>query len=336
MYQSLSLISSLLSTLDLIMKIVIIILVILVAIIIFLFLFLWPVIPVILTVVGIITTAGMGAAVGGMSSTFCFTGETPVLLADGISCPIKSIPVGANLRGGGTVLGVLYFQQTTEDLFDLYGVRVSGSHIVYIDESPCHVMNHPDAVLLPKQEVPLYCLLTSTQRIPVMTTKGCIEFADWEEIDQSGQTAWNQYVFEALNPGIAWDPTKMDVDIEGEAVFAPNTKVRCGDGYQAIGSIYPGMIVMDADEIPTRVVGRVVMNSECAGQPWRRINGIWRQADRDSYSPHALAYSLLTESGTFLTEAGAVRDFSDVGIQGLPNTYEWVLKHVSGQMKSSS
>jgi hypothetical protein len=64
-YQSISTVSAILSTLDLIIKIIIIILVILVAIILFLFLFMWPVIPVALGVIGILVTAGAGAAVGG-------------------------------------------------------------------------------------------------------------------------------------------------------------------------------------------------------------------------------------------------------------------------------
>ena len=327
MYQSLAIISSILSTLDLIMKIVIIILVILVAIIIFLFLFLWPVIPVILTVIGIIATAGMGAAVGGMASTFCFTGDTPVVMADGTHAPIQSIPIGAEIMGG-TVLGVLEFQQTAEDLFDLYGVHVSGSHIVY-DPEPRFVADHPAAKPLPPQAVPLYCLITSNQRIPIATTKGVVYFADWEEIDDTAQEEWNKYVFETLNPGIPWTCG----DIEGEAVFHPSTKVRCPDGLRCISTVHPGMTVLDAEGNPTRVIGTVCMDAKSAGSPWYFRDGCWKQV-ASPVVEHTLGYrSLFTEAGTFLLETGAVRDFSDVGMQGLPKTYTMVLDCI--QRKSS-
>ena len=330
MYQSMAFIFSLLSTMDLIIKIVLIILAILVGIVIFLFLFLWPIIPVILTVIGIITAAGMGAAVGGMADTFCFTGNTPVVLADGTTQPIQSISIGTKVQGG-TVLGVLKFQQSTDDLYELYGVRVSGSHIVY-DPEPMHVASHPAAVRMPPQEIPLYCLITSHQRIPIMTTVGIKEFADWEEIDEVGQADWNRFVFETLNPGIVWDSTQAVLD--GESVFHPSTSVMCPDGPRTISAIHPGMMVMNASGNPTRVVGCVRMSSDCAGSAWKYQNGLWKQV-RIDMSDNTLEYmSLITESGTFVLEMGAVRDFTDVGLTRLPDTYELVLDLIS-QMKSS-
>jgi hypothetical protein len=327
MYQSLAVISSILSTLDLIMKIVIIILVILVAIVIFLFLFLWPVVPVILTVIGIIATAGMGAAVGGMASTFCFTGDTPIVMADGTTRPINTVLIGSAIDGG-TVLGVLEFQQTTEDLFDFQGVRVSGSHIVY-DPDACFVADHPAAKPLPAQTTQLYCLITSHQRIPVLTTKGVVQFADWEEIDDSGQEEWNRYVFETLNPGTPWDSTQGN--LSGEAIFHPLTKVRCVDGLRTISTVRPGMVVLDAEGNPTRVLGCIMMSSREAGSPWYRKD-IWKQI-ATPICDHAVGYSLFTEAGTFLLETDAVRDFSDVGLKELPKTYTMVMDSI--QRKSA-
>ncbi len=324
MYQSLAVVSSILSTLDLIMKIVIIILVILVAIVIFLFLFLWPVIPVILGVIGIITAAGMGGAVGGMASTFCFTGDTQVILADGSTQSIASIAVGAKIRGGD-VLGVLHFQQMSEDLYELYGVHVSGSHIIYnTDGNPCFVKDHPDARRLPTQTVPLYCLLTSHQRIPILSERGVLEFADWEEIGEEDQLEWNRFVFESLNPGVVWD--RQRADVEGEAAFHPSTRVQCADGWRPISAIHPGMFVLDAGGSLTEVVGHVVVDAPHVGSHWQQRDGIWQQV-RIPVVPHTLEYhTLLTKAGTFMLETGAVRDFSDVGMSELPETYAWVLK----------
>ncbi len=326
MYQSLAVVSSILSTLDLIMKIVIIILVILVAIVIFLFLFLWPVIPVILGVIGIITAAGMGGAVGGMASTFCFTGDTQVVLADGRTTPIHSVPVGTKLQGG-EVLGVLEFQQTAEDLYDLYGVRVSGSHIVWEAGKPCFVKDHPNARQQPPQSIPLYCLLTSHQRIPILSEMGVLEFADWEEIGENDQMEWNRFVFETLNPGIDWSAEKADV--EGEAALHPATRVLCADGWKPISTIRPGMFVMDGTGCLTEVLGHVVIASEYVGSSWQQKGVFWQQV-RIPVVPHTLEYhNLLTRAGSFMLETGAVRDFSDVGIDTLPNSYEWVLEKLT-------
>jgi hypothetical protein len=360
-WQSIATIQAILSTVDLIIKIVIIILVILMAIIIFLFLFLWPVIPVILTVIGIIVSAGMGAAVGGMGAAFCFAEDTLVEMNNGPPKPIAEIKLGDVLGGGAITTAVMEFQYETAEMYDLHGVQVSGSHIVYGSSSgngddPVFVRDHPDAIRnfrWYEKPIKLYCLNTTTHRIPVIGLKtgpsghivrNHIVFSDWEEIaadEEAAQLKWNRHVFETLNPGAEWNAATAEV--RSEAVLHPATLVRTASrGNLEISNIRPGMEVFDADGNITRVVGvvRTAWNQvkstggpggTISGAAWTR-NGMrgaaWKQEATHQSPPATKApwYSLFTEAGSYLLTSGVgVRDFSDVGLEHISETYSWVL-----------
>ena len=373
LWQSIATVQAILSTIDLIMKIVIIILVILVAIVIFLFLFMWPVIPVILTVIGIVVSAGMGAAVGGMGSAFCFKEDTMVAMANGQLRPINTIKVGDALAGGSTggkpnfVSAVMEFQHETAEMYELYGIHVSGSHIVFKDENanePIFVRDHPAAIrqfCWFEKPITLYCLNTTTHRIPVVSlgtdasghiVHRQIQFSDWEELPDSEtlpggkheddpQLRWNRHVFETLNPGAEWAAEAAETI--SEAVLHPTTLVRTpNNGLLEISNIRPGMEVLDADGTPTRVVGvvRTAWNQVkstkeggvMSGAAWIRPTkaAAWTQgapSQQLAGAPQTKApwFSILTEAGSFLLDSGVgVRDFSDVGLEHISLTYSWV------------
>ena len=314
-YQSLSTISAMLSTIDLVIKIVITILVILVGIVIFLFLFMWPVIPVILTVIGVIVTAGMGAAVGGMAETFCFAANTQIQMADGTTRPIQEVKIG-DLLTTGKVTACMEFLQSSP-LYELHGVRVTGTHIVWYKNAPIHVADHPDAVLLQAEEPLLYCLNTESQRIPVLSSAGILLFADWEELSDEDQMPWNEFVFRTLNPGKTWNAEDAVI---AEAGFAPSTLIQTPLGPVPIESLRPGTNVLDEKGV-TRVLGVVELEEAALSAVWREIGGCWKQGLSGNTGK---GYALVTESGTYLTPYGAVRDFTDVG-SALSDSYDWVL-----------
>jgi hypothetical protein len=352
-YQSMSTIAAILSTLDLIIKIIIIILVILVAIILFLFLFLWPVIPVVLGVIGILVTAGMGAAVGGMAATFCFDGTTPVILADGTTKPMAAVRIGEELgEGCGKVTARLQFQQYVPDLYNLRGIRVTGSHIVWNAGKPIPVSQHPEATLLPPVIKRIYCLNTASHKIPVRTMEGdSMLFADWEELGDEDQLTWNRHVFGELNPGFPWNSAEAVTD--SEAAFHPSTLVQTGlHQWIEISRLRPGDTVLDEEGRSSRVLGIVELaNTEVVGGPistgvWRRMNGreCWKQGNTaattattaTTFSANAdTYYSLITDRGTFRLITGeCVRDFTDVGIHKIGETYGWVLDALLNGVKN--
>ncbi len=343
LYQSFAIVNSLFSTMDLMFKIILIILGILLGILFLLFLFMWPFVPVILSVVGILATAGMGGAVGGMAAAFCFEGHTSVEKADGTTAFIDTIRIGDVLADGGRVTATFAFEHPTTDLYEMEGIRVTGSHIVYADDgTPCLVRDCPSASPCPTEgPVKLYCISTTTHKIPIMTTTSRMWFADWEEISEENRDAqlrWNREVFETLNPGSVW--TEGGANIQGEATVHSATYVRLPQGARAeIGSLYPGAIVLGGDGNPTKVVGVVrvdvgsvgTVEKTVATAAWTRnsMRDPWRQMASEGTEPMSSApwCSLFTESGSFMLDSGVgMRDFSDIGLTHISKTISWILE----------
>jgi hypothetical protein len=351
--------------LDLMMKVIIIILVILVVMIILLFFVLWPFIPVILSVVAIIGTTAMGGAVGGMSSTFCFEKSTQIQSANRGAVPIEELRNGDVLANGAVVQGTMTFKTSTEDLYNLHGIHVSGSHIVFQDDIPYFVNELPAAEPVPPTtDCMLYCLITSTHRIPVLTSYGeVLEFADWEEISsESDLKQWHEQVFTTLNAGAAapaaapspaaYEPPSADI-LHSEAVVSGRTKIWTSLGPVAIRGIRPGDVVLDVNGKPTIVKGVVCVEGSqvraaahlggdawISAAAWKSYDGLtWNHPEHEHL---VLAdgihewYSLFTESGTFrLCEVGAIglniRDFTDIGPDRIQETYDWVLESLESQ-----
>lgn len=348
-YTGLSTISTMTSFLDLMMKVIICILVILVVMVILLFFVLWPFIPVILSVVAIISATAMGGAVGGMASTFCFEKSTQIKMADGTTKSIDRLRNGDVLANNSVVQGTMAFKTAAEDIYNLHGVHVSGSHIVYDEDEPCFVNEHPEAVPIPPtSDCMLYCLITSTHRIPVVAEDGVvIEFADWEEISSDTDLKqWHTQVFTTLNGCDTVVPEVSNEILHSEAVVSSRTKIWTTLGPVEIRGIRPGDVVLDANGKPTLVKGIVCVDgsqvcaaSHLGGDAWISA-AAWTSYDAKTWNhpEHSEPadgihewYSLFTESGTFrLCEVGAlglhIRDFTDIGPDRIQETYDWVLE----------
>jgi hypothetical protein len=361
-YAGLSTIYSMLSFMDLLMKIVITILVVLVVMIVLLFFVLWPFIPLILSVLGILGAAGFGGALGGMQDAFgCFDGATQIVLANGDRVPARDIRLGTELGyGAGAVRGLLCFEQEDCGTYLLHGVQVSGSHIVYdAAGAPHFVKDCPEARLLPLARRTVYCFITDSRRVPVQSDIGVLEFADWEELEDDDADAlceWHERVHAALNGGFVHYVPPTPVALASEAVVSAHSRIRMPGEANAveIASVYPGMYVCDADGAPTRVLGIVRVSGKAvagaaaldahtrisAGAWIRRASGPWTQpmtwSAPTAAEEDAVWYSLFTEAGTYCLEGAGdaadpigIRDFSDVGLNTLSDTYGFVLDRLT-------
>lgn len=340
-WQSITLVQGIFSMYDLMVNVILVILGILVGMVIFLFMFAWGVIPLIIMAVTFLASAGV--ATGGMLSIFCFGPETPIIMADGSTRSITDVRIGDILLGGTRVTGTFEFQTSAsidhehEPMYDVSGIPVSGSHIMFDAEgTPMFVA---DSGATPMREAirTVYCLNTDTHRIPCRGDEGnTVWFADWEEVsdDEPTQREWNRLVFQTLNPGCTWDAEAAVFDTE--AVLPADTAIACADGVsKPISELRPGMMVQDGMGGLTRVTGVVECDTDDATETavWVRGGGdgmgtgVWHQ-QRKPVVGHR-GHSLFTESGTFQTSAGwVVRDFSDVGVERLPQTYSWVLNNL--------
>lgn len=358
LYTGLSSIYSVLSSLDLMVNIAIAALLVIIGLMFFFWFVLWPIIPLAIAAVAFISNTSSAAGVSGMASALsgCFAGDTLVALDGERQVPISAIRVGDVLRTGATVTGHMVFERTTDDVFEMEGIFVSGCHIFYGDYYPVSVKNVAEARHVPGFNEPVYCLLTSDRKIPIVNGRGRVRiFGDWEELPDNleAQTSWHIWVDSMLNRGTYLPDVPEPEQIGSQAAFSPATRVICPSGAAEIQTLRPGDVVLSADGVPTYVTGVVCVGAEdvdavaaldLSGVAFASA-GIWlRGAPAQPWVKPATAvlvapptyiecyYHLFTDAGTFRVAIGDtaepidVRDFSDVGMADLPKSYEWVLQ----------
>jgi hypothetical protein len=343
----LSALQTMLSMFDLVVNVCITILIIVAAIFIWLpFIFL-PVLALIIMAVVAINElpSEFSDQMTGIAGVFCFAEGTEVETNTSTK-PIESIQLGETLVDGGEVKGVLTFDTDTDDMYDLYGVHVSGSHIIHTPTQPMMVQNHPDAIRLPQHRRKVYCFITTTRRIPVKSMIGTLEFADWEELenDIDDLREWNKRAFALLNPQqIYLEPNPCC--LMSEAGFTGKTHVMTALGPTELRGIIPGCTVIDASGKQTLVRGVVRLAAEevtnavklsessyMSSGNWTKVGDTWLQQHSlcGTKPAEEIWYQLFTESGTFTVIEGGqfieVRDFTDVGSSDIHKTYDWVLE----------
>lgn len=111
----------------------------------------------------------------------CFDENTMLEMNNGTFKPIKEIKVGDILKNKNHVTAKLKLKKTTAKMYNLHGVIVSDSHIVYSRSlnTWIYVSDHPNAKQIYSYDQSyLYCLNTSKKRIEINN----MIFLDWDEI----------------------------------------------------------------------------------------------------------------------------------------------------------
>ena len=122
------------------------------------------------------SSGGSSGGGGGGGSNSCFVAGTLVAMADGSFKAIETIMPDDIVLDGGAVLATMQFMPGL--IYDLYGVLVSGSHLVAHDGKWIAVEDHPDAVFLGLSDGPIYNLATENNTIIC----GGVLFADHLEV----------------------------------------------------------------------------------------------------------------------------------------------------------
>lgn len=117
-----------------------------------------------------------GSSGGGGGSSSCFAAGTLVTMADGSLKPIEEIALGDQVLKGGEV--ILTGQFLPALMYNLYGVEVSGSHLVAHDGQWIAVEEHPEAIFVGLAEHPIYNIGTVNN---TMVCSGVL-FADHLEV----------------------------------------------------------------------------------------------------------------------------------------------------------
>ena len=329
-YTGISMVKALQNFWEFIIIVCISILVILIVMMIFLWFVLAPVIPMILSAVAVIGVTASAGAVGGMASAFCFHPDTPVIMKDETIKLMRDIRIGDELIDNSKVTAVMEFN-TPCHLYNIDGVLVSGSHIFYNNGLPIFVK---DAGFQQTKEIysQVYCLNTTSHKIHTLGNKGPLVFADWEELDDEDMVSWDKYVQETLNASYNVDNSEY---IFNESGFYGSTPLVTKRGNITIDNIRPGDNIKDKDGW-TSVKGIVKLESSegqgsfndihGSGANWMlSISGKWIRAYESvdwKCSPAQNLYNIFTDSGSFMVGSTIFRDFSDIGLDKIDDTYD--------------
>lgn len=292
-----------------------------------------------ISVVGILA----GIIVGVITqSAFCIAGDTTVLLAGGSTKPLSKIKVGDILVDGGQVTATMEFlvpPTKHEPLVSINGVVMSPTHMLEVPGSRITAAkDHPDAVSAGTLRR-LYNLNTTSRRIPVMGDTGRMNLLDYEEIpeDCAILDKWNKHVFETLNPGKTLtyeNPDNVEAGIEGmlevrmkDGRHMPICAIVCGDEIER-----PGGFTTVCGKVEIVLEDETLYNGLSAGV-WMFDTAGWKSAQSVGWLPEKMygkqkLYHLFTESGDFIVGNWIVRDFSEVGLDRLSETYGLVEKNI--------
>jgi len=347
-YSGISIIKGFNNAIKFVINIVLIICAIMLAIIFILFLILFPFIPLIITPVlvaivsvGVILGSEMAGEAEDDKAGFCFTGDTLIELADGTSRPIHQLVLGQELAKGSIVEGILVLEGTATPLFSLEGIRVSGSHLVKGTTGQWHsVEKDPRAHSISDRADRLYCLNTSNQLIPVLTTKGeLLLFRDWEEIDSRdlvGQKGWDRKVSSILKGLVA-------ETVPAQCLMDPTISIPTSTGIKPLSSIQIGDSIELTYNNHTRVIGIIEgyvegiytphWMSSCIEKTYKPTVYHRRTTLKHGSTEFLKGKHLITESGEMIANVNGhvlqLRDFTEVGIDRIHLTYPFVAERLA-------
>lgn len=227
-------------------------------------------------------------------------------------------------------------------LYELNGIRVSGSHLVYNGERGVWLSVSEDSRATPiiEKEPILYCLNTSNRIIPVVTNKGTIQqFRDWEEIAENdiiGQAGWDALVSKIVGVSGSNDDTFSLMDGRNTVLTENGIKtlnmIRVGDSIQlsynrstkVIGIVDGRVKGGNTQGWMSGCIERVYMSTE---RPYRRLSTI--RVGKD----FLIGRHLITECGEFIVNVNGstimVRDFTEVGADRIHLTYPFVSERLN-------
>ena len=314
-----------------VMQVIIAILIILSVLVVFLFFVMWPVIPLILTMIGILSTTVYAANVSGMSGSFCVAPWTMVKVKGGYKRVNELVP-GEDLDNG-VIEGILAVEGGSCVRID--GIVISKTHLIKHDDQWIMAGEHPAAE--PADYVGLlYCLNTSTRVWSVRGTDADHVLRDWEELPDSKESdlAWEALIYSLLNK----DTHKTLRSAPGRGLFGADTVIYTLDSEKPISKVAIGDYVRDKAGY-TRVIGvykdtsELVPRSGPSPAVWS-YSGRWIHPHVQDCLPKVKAgYQLVTESGTFIVESNKlVRDFTEVGANRIHETYTFTADFLAGSV----
>lgn len=335
MYLAISLQTSFMNGIDLVIKIIMIVLYIMLALAIIFFLPLLPVMVFVLMATGGIESAFPGRT-GGMGTLFCFAPNTRVLTSYG-EYNIQDLAIGQILADGSSVEAVIELPGSSEPLYMIDGIYVSGGHRVwsYFKNGFVSVKDHPFAEKSTLVVNTVWTLITSSREIPVRGLTRAVRFADWEELPDSPvySRAWDLIVRKIINPRdyigpypVPTSPPCLDMDIrvkKSQGGYVPLRTVQRGDWILS-NTGWTKVVGICYREVDGGIGSK---GSRITDGLWILEDDLWKHPTGRMDSKRWDGMQLVTESGCFYikrssSEPELVRDFTEVGSQNLQKSYD--------------
>jgi hypothetical protein len=135
--------------------------------------------------------AVMNGPIGKTMSFLCFDPETPVELHNGKRLPMRSLMLGMILKDGQTVTSIYDIDGEGVDMYEIDGIKVSGSHKVFCDHRYVKARFHPDGQRIPSFPR-LSCINTSNHILKLNNT----HFMDFVETTDPEYTTLSRNMVE--------------------------------------------------------------------------------------------------------------------------------------------
>ena len=139
------------------------------------------------------------------SMKHCFDEDTLFIMDNGEEKSIKNINIGEKLQGGNEITCKIIVDSRYSKMYNLCGIIVSDSHMLYHNDKWIPVKNHPCAVLIDNYNKPfLYCFNTLFKEIRLNQ----FIFSDWDELYESSLTSLDidkQEIHKYLHCGLSPD-----------------------------------------------------------------------------------------------------------------------------------
>tara|TARA_B100000963_G_C22639109_1_gene679365 strand:- start:6005 stop:7393 length:1389 start_codon:yes stop_codon:yes gene_type:complete len=90
----------------------------------------------------------------------CFSPNTPILLNSGYARVLNDIKIGDILHNNNRVIAKIDADYKSSHIYNLYGIDVTGSHLVKYNDKWIRVSKHPDAYSKPYNLTKIICLVT--------------------------------------------------------------------------------------------------------------------------------------------------------------------------------
>ena len=287
----------------------------------------------------------IAGVVGSIEASVCCDPKSSVKMADGSVKSLDTIQIGdcllnPNSTEENKVLGILVADGSKTPLYEIDGVRMSGSHSIEYNTTWILAKDHPEGLLgFPLKE--LICLNTTRHIVPLIgKSMNIVNVSDWEEVSSlQGQKAWIDWVHLSLNGtsiSVAKYPTStpllspsIQVTLESNKKVPIHT-IKLGDRilsrnrYTTVKAIYTGVIsVNHVPKTPEWISDGVWL---CRYNFWATsYAGVQSCIDG---SVQLSGFHLITEDETFMIERDKtdilIRDFTEVGLSAIDQSYEMI------------